>query len=146
MKEDDFVIATRPINGIPVDSVGVIKSMFQEEVLVYFPGENEEVVAPLDSLSVINVDRTGDQHPDKICNICYILKPTEKFRGTLTNAKGRRIRLPSCDKCRKVIDGKKLPTAERRKMDAEKPPDKSVFVCPICKKTSDCRRNRKNRS
>ena len=108
MKGNDFVIATQPINGIEINSVGIIKSTSQETAQVHFLGENQKVTAPLDSLSTINVDKTGDQHPNKICNTCYILKPTSDFSVTLTNARGRHIRLPSCKVCRKGIDGKKL--------------------------------------
>ena len=133
MNEKDFVVATRPINGIVVNSVGIIKSIFQEEAQVYFVGKNEEVIAPFDSLHVIDVEETGKGYPNKICNICHILKPMEDFDINQTDAQGVSTRRPSCKICRQPIDGKKFTAAERRKM-GPKPPDKTVFVCPICEK------------
>ena len=134
MKEKDFVIAIRPINGIVINSVGIIKSIFQEEAQVYFVGKNEEVIAPFDSLHVIDVEETGDQCPLKICNVCHILKPTEVFPRNQNQAGGRIIRRPTCEDCRKDIDGKRLTAKERSRLQANKPPDKTIFVCPICEK------------
>ena len=134
MTEGDFVITTRPINGISVDSVGIIKSTSPESTLVHFVGKNKDVMAPFDSLRVIDVDRTGDLYPQKICNVCHIIKPVEEYAINQTNAQGHKQRRPTCKSCRKIIDGKKLTTPERRRLDAERQPDKTIFSCPICQK------------
>ena len=134
MKPDDFVIATRSINGIFKNSVGIINSICEKGVQVYFIGKNEVVIAPFNAISVITVGQTGDQYPNKICNVCHILKPTVAFSRNQNQAGGRPIRRPSCQDCRKEIDGERMSTSERRKMDAKKPPDKTVFICPICEK------------
>ncbi len=55
----DFVLATRSVNGIVVNSIGIINSVCPEGALVYFFGKNEVVRAPFDALSVIDVDKTG---------------------------------------------------------------------------------------
>ena len=136
MKENDFVIATQPINGIVVNSVGIIKSVFQEKAHIHFVGRNEEVIAPFDCLRVINVDETGEEYQIKICNVCHILKPKSKFDRNQTNARGRPTTRPSCKDCRKVIDGEKMPAAERRRMNKKRPQSKTIFVCPICEKRS----------
>jgi hypothetical protein len=44
------------------------------------------------------------------------------------------IRRPSCNDCRKHIDGVPLKTSEKKKMDEIKP--EKFFICPICKKPS----------
>ncbi|MDE0016851.1 MAG: Hpy99I family type II restriction endonuclease [Candidatus Poribacteria bacterium] len=134
MKPDDFAIATRPVNGIVINSVGIINSICEKGVQVYFIGRNEVVIAPFDSISVIDIGQTGDQHPNKICNVCHILKPTTEFSRNQNQAGGRPIRRPSCQECRKKIDGERMPTSERRKMNARRPSDKTVFICPICEK------------
>lgn len=134
MKPDDFVIATRPVNGIVINSVGIINSICEKGVQVYFIGRNEVVIAPFDSISLIDIGQTGDQHPNKICNVCHILKPTIEFSRNQNQAGGRPIRRPSCQECRKKIDGERMPTSERRKMNARRPSDKTVFICPICEK------------
>ena len=134
MKPNDFVIATQSVNGIARNSVGIVNSISETDVQVYFIGKNEVVIAPINSLSVIDVDHTGDLYPRKICNVCHILKPTEEFPKNQTQAGGRIIRRPSCVSCRVDIDGKRLTSSERRRMNAIRPPDKTVFVCPICEK------------
>ena len=134
MKIDDFVIATQPINGIVVNSVGIINSICEKGVQVYFIGRNEVVIAPFNSLQVINIGETGEEYSVKICNVCHILKPKDEFDRNQTNASGRPTTRPSCKNCRKVIEGEKMPTSERRKMNARRPSDQTVFICPICEK------------
>ena len=134
MKEKDIVIATQPVNGIDINSVGIIKSIFHDRAYVHFVGKNEEIIAPLNSLHVIDVDSIGDGYPSKICNICHILKPVEEFSRNQNTGKGRPTTRPSCKICRKDIDGKKMPASERRRMNEVKPSDKTAFVCPICDK------------
>ena len=134
MKPDDFVITTQPVNGIVSNSVGIINSIDQEKAQVYFIGRNEVVIVSFDFLYVIDVDSTGDSYHNKICNRCHLLKPIEAFPKNQTQAGGRIIRRPSCLECRKDIDGRQLTTSERRRMNAMRPPDKTVFVCPVCEK------------
>lgn len=134
MKLDDFVIATQTINGIVPNSVGIVNSIDQGKAQVYFIGKNEVVIVPFDSISVIDVEKTGDEYTKKICNVCHIFKPTEEFSRNQNQAGGRPIRRPSCQNCRKVIDGKKLTASERKRMNEKRPPNKTVFVCPICEK------------
>ncbi len=135
MKENDFVIATQSVNGIPVDSVGIIKSMLQEAAQVHFVGKNEDIIAPFDSLRVINVEQTGDEYPYKVCNMCHILKPTtEEFAINQYNKKGEPRRRPSCKSCRKIIEGTSITTPEKNRLNAERPSSKTVFECPICGK------------
>lgn len=134
MKPNDFVIATEPVNGIVRNSVGIINSVSETSAQVYFIGKNEVVISSFDSLDVIDVDQTGEEHSIKICNICHILKPKTEFNVNQTNASGRPTTRPSCKDCRKDIDGKGLKAGEKRRLEAVKPPDKTVFVCPICEK------------
>ena len=134
MKPEDIVVATRPINGIVINSVGIIKSIFRNSAYVHFVGENKELIAPLTYLEVIDVEEIGDGYANKICNICHILKPVGEFERNQNTGKGRPTTRPSCKICRKDIDGKKMPASERRRMDEMKPTDKTVFVCPLCEK------------
>ncbi len=89
MNTNDFVIAMRPVNGIVKNSVGVIKSASQEGVLVYFIGKDEAVRVPFSSIAVIDIDRTGKGHGNKICNICHILKRMEMFDKNQRDAQQR---------------------------------------------------------
>ena len=134
MNTNDFVIAMRPVNGIVKNSVGVIKSVSQEGILVYFIGKNKEVRVPFGSIAVIDIDHTGKGYNYKICNICHILKRMEMFDKNQRDAQQRSTTRPSCKVCRQEIDGVKLTTQERRKMNMKRPHDKTIFVCPICEK------------
>ena len=134
MKLKDIVVATRPVNGIDINAVGIIKSISPDKAYVHFVGKNEEIIAPLHSLRVIDVENIGDGYPSKICNICHMLKPIEAFARNQNTGKGRPTTRPSCKVCRKAIDGKKMPASERSRMDEIKPSDKTAFVCPICEK------------
>ena len=136
MKPNDFVIATEPVNGIVRNSVGIINSISETSAQVYFIAKNEVVISPFDSLDVIDVDQTGEEHSIKICNVCHILKPKTEFAVNQTNSKGRPTTRPSCKGCRKGIDGKTMSASEKRRMEAFRPPDKTVFICPICDKRS----------
>ena len=134
MKLKDVVVATQPVNGIVINSVGIIKSIFSDRAYVHFVGKNEDIIAPLDSLRVIDVEKTGDDYSDKICNICHILKPTTEFDKNQKSISGKIRRRPSCQICRTDIDGKNMPASERRRMDEIRPEDQTVFVCPVCEK------------
>ncbi len=117
-----------------LNSVGIVNSIDKGKAQVYFIGKNKVIIASLDSISVIDVEKVGGEYPNKICNVCHIFKPTEEFSRNQNQAGGRPIRRPSCQSCRKVIDGKKLTAAERKRMNEKRPPNKTVFVCPVCEK------------
>lgn len=134
MKPEDIVVSTKPVNGIEINSVGIINSVDQEEAMVYFVGKNKVVIAPFDSLSVIDADKTGKGYSKKICNVCHILKPIEEFSRNQNDGKGRPTRRPSCKDCRKIIEGKDLTGEELKRMIEKQPPDRTIFECPICEK------------
>ena len=130
MEPNDFVIATRLINGIVINSVGIINSICEKGIQVHFIGKNEVVIAPSDFLSLIDVAETGNRYPKKICTACCILKPKTEFAPEPTD-KSKTKTLPNCKSCLKE---KGLTAAERKKMDEKKPPNKSIFKCPICER------------
>lgn len=134
MKPDDIVISIKPVNGIEKKSVGIINSIDQEDAMVYFVGKNKVVITPFDSLSIIDADKTGKGYPNKICNVCHVLRPMEEFARNQNDGKGRPTRRPSCKDCRKIIDGKNLSATERKRLNEKRPPNKTRFVCPICEK------------
>ena len=128
MKPDDLVIATQDIDGIVKNSVGIIKSIYQKDVFVHFVGKDREVAAPSDSLSIINLDldrkiitveSTGKEYSNRICNKCYVLKNMDDKMSA------------RCKDCRK---SKSMWASEKRRMEEKRPPDRSVFECPICGK------------
>jgi hypothetical protein len=130
----DIVINKTLLSDVVVNSVGIIKGINSEGAMVFFVGKNKILKVDLANLEAINPEHTGKGYDNKICNICHILKPTEEFSVNQTDAKGQKTTRPSCVVCRKDIDGMKLMTKEKKKMDKLKPEKGSVFECPICLK------------
>lgn len=136
MNIDSFVIASKNIDNIVENSVGVIKAINGNSAMVLFIGKNELKRTEFKNLEAIDIYKTGKGYKNKICNICHILKPINDFEINQTDAKGIKTTRPSCRECRKTIDGVKLLTAEKKRMDKIAPTKGSIFVCPICEKRS----------
>ena len=134
MKVKDFVMTTRPINGIEINSVGIIKATSSKSAQVYFIGKSKNIISPFNALCPINVEETGDDHTYKICNTCHVRKLTEEFSKNQRSMKGKIRRRPTCKNCRKEIDGKKIKPSEKHRLEKKRQPDKDIFNCPICKK------------
>ncbi|MDI9336815.1 MAG: Hpy99I family type II restriction endonuclease [Alphaproteobacteria bacterium] len=136
IKVNSFVIITKNIADITINSVGLIKAINGKYAMVYCIGKNQIIRLNFSSIQELDVEKTGKKFPFKICNICHVLKETNEFDINQTDAKGIKTTRPSCKDCRKKIDGAQLLLEEKKKMDELKPPLKSVFVCPICEKRS----------
>lgn len=130
----DFVIAKEQIGEIVKCSVGLMREMNDSTVTVFFVGTGQEAIVHSDKLETIDVKRTGKGYEKKICNICHVLKEANEFDINQTDAKGRKTTRPSCKSCRVYIDGHRLRTKERKRLDAAAP--RHVFTCPICQKTT----------
>lgn len=131
---DNFVILKNAVDGIDINSIGLIQGLNGQSAMVYFIGKNKIICVRLQNIKTINIEKTGKGFDKKICNICHILKMTEEFDVNQTDAKGRKTTRPSCKKCRKDIDGVHLISSEKKRMNTIKPPKHSIFCCPICKK------------
>ncbi len=133
-KINDIVINKIVLGDVVANSVGVIKALNGTNAVVLFVGLNKTLRVSLESLDALDTEHTGKGYDSKICNVCHILKATEEFDINQTDAKGRKTTRPSCKECRKDIDGVKLTTEERKRMDKLKPRKGGVFECPICMK------------
>lgn len=135
LRISDFVILKEEIDGVKVNSVGLIKSLSQNQAIVFFIGSQREISTDIEQISFLDVSKTGKPHKYKICNVCHILKEDfADFQINQTDAKGRKTTRPSCRDCRTEIDGATLTNSEKIKLDAIKP--QHFFVCPICEKGS----------
>ncbi|CAD7772511.1 Recombination endonuclease VII [Candidatus Methanoperedenaceae archaeon GB50] len=135
IKVDDFVVATRDIADIQKMSVGLVKEISGNKIIVYFIGKNKVVETNRGNVSFLDIKKTGKPYKMKICNICHILKEDMKdFEINQTDAKGRKTTRPSCRECRKMIDGVAMKSSEKKRLDAMAP--KGIFTCPICQKTT----------
>ena len=133
---DHFVINLKKLENIPPNSVGIIRALNKTSAMVFFIGENITKRVNFDLLKIINIYKTGKGYSHKICNICHILKPTAEFAINQTDVKGIKTTRPSCRTCRVKIDGAQLLPEEKKRLDKIKPPDGSIFECPICEKRS----------
>jgi transcription elongation factor Elf1 len=135
IRKNDFVVAMNQIGDIVERSVGIVKEISNEKIVVFFIQKKKLVITSINDVNFLDVTKTGKPYPFKICNICYILKKDfEDFGINQTDAKGRKTTRPSCRECRKQIDGDKFPISEKKRLAAIKP--KYIFECPICNKTS----------
>ncbi len=130
----DFVTASKQVEDIEEQSVGLINEISGDEITVFFIGKKKTVKTSNQNVTFLDITKTGKPYKVKICNICHILKDIDEFDINQTDAKGRKTTRPSCKVCRVDIDGEKLKAAESKKLDAIKP--KLIFTCPICEKMS----------
>ena len=137
LKVNDFVINTIQLGDIVINSVGVVKKVYNKLAEVYFIGKDKLVTTDMGSLEFLDVEKTGKPYPKKICNRCFILKDDYvDFEINQTDKKGRSTTRPSCRECRKDIDGETMSAAERAKGEATRPKAYEIFTCPICGKVS----------
>lgn len=136
---NDFVINKEEVADIVKNSVGFVKMINGNRATIFFIGKFREVNVETEILEFIDVTKTGrpkgtsHEYPNKICNVCHILKPIEEFEINQNSVSGR-TRRPTCRTCRSDINGVSLKLSEKNRMAAIKP--KTLFVCPICKKAS----------
>ncbi len=96
-----------------------------------FAVDNRDLLS-IDPLAYATYER-GDEFTHKICNLCHRLLPKEAFSLNQKNQHGE-IRRPSCKRCRKETQHKKISPQERAMFEQTKPGNGSLFTCPICRK------------
>ena len=134
MPENIFVIALRDIllpdgGVVHKDEVGIIKPGAES---VFFVRPWQDVALPHADYQIIDVTQTGDVYPKKICNICHRLLPTTAFARNQNNIRGP-VRRPSCQECRRTLEGQSPTPREKRQWLTTKP-HLEPFECPICGK------------
>ena len=116
------------------DDVGIIiESESNKGDILFIVRLWKNVKLNLDDFEVFNVIESGDGYPDKICNLCHKLLPTTNFAKNQNGINNRTVRRPSCQDCRKELEGADVTTQEKR-IWAKKKPNKEPFECPICNK------------
>ncbi len=133
-KHEDGKPAKRT-RAFEADSVGLVKDITGDSVVVWLIGRDETWTIPASEVKQIDVNKTGDKHSKKICNICHRLLPVSKFDKNQTNQHGI-IRRPSCTKCRTDIDKRAPKSQQAKQMERQRPKKCSPFKCPICQKRS----------
>lgn len=113
--------------------IGIVIDETKKEYLINFVVGDRVVYVSKKYVKSFNPLETGDGYPKKVCNVCHRYLDTSLFSRNQNGKGDRIIRRPSCDDCRKIIDGVNMTAAEKRKWNRVKP-NLEIFECPICKK------------
>ena len=114
-------------------SVGIIEAENTNFYTINFVVGNSLVDIAKSEVEIFNPLEVGDLFPFKVCNVCHKFLPTQNFSKNQNGKGDRTIRRPSCDGCRKIIDGKNLSSKDKREWEKSKP-NLDIFICPICHK------------
>lgn len=133
-----FVIAKKDIknsSGVLVqkDDVGIIEFESKESSSIFFIRIWRKVKLNKNDFEILDVNKTGDSFPKKICNICHKLINTAEFAKNQNAKNNRSVRRPSCKKCRKQLEGVDAKRTVKNKWLKNKPMNEA-FKCPICLK------------
>ncbi len=135
---DTFVIAKKDIkipDGflIEKDDVGILETESEGHAPVFFIRMWRKIELNRNDFKIFNVKKTGDGFPKKICNICHKLLSTAEFAKNQNGKDNRSVRRPSCQECRKHLEG--VDVAPKVKQEwSKKKPTNVPFECPICGK------------
>lgn len=139
MKIPKFVYAVDDIflNDVVIKQyeVGIVASETDTAFEVNFVVGNKTVIVDKNKVALFDYKETGDSFLRKICNVCHRLLDVNSFQRNQNGKDNRPIRRPSCNDCRKIIDGAPLKRSEAIKWNKTKP-SLTVFECPICHKTT----------
>ena len=133
-----FVVAKKGIVApgvveIEKNDVGVIKSETKNHASIFFIRIWKQVDLDKKDFEIINVKKTGDGFPKKICNVCHKLKRTTEFAKNQNAKNNRSVRRPSCRDCRVKMEGVAVSRTDRIEW-LKKKPNNEPFECPVCKK------------
>ena len=118
------------------NSIGRLRKLEGAYGFVYLVEKASRYRIPITEIDVINVFKTGKGFDDKICNLCFVLKPMIAFDPNQTDAKGKTTHRPSCKECRQKMNLRAMSPVEKNRADKEKPKKGTLWRCPICRKRS----------
>lgn len=117
------------------NEIGILINKNSTESIVRFINHENIYNIPNTLIESFDPEKTGDQFLKKICNICNRLLSVDEFQKNQNGKNNRTVRRPSCNACRKNIDGVALSGADKNKWNKLKP-HLQIWECPICKKTT----------
>lgn len=137
MKEKDFIYIKKDLQIkkylIKKNEIGIVEKISLPNVTVQFVNTPYQIVLSKDDVDVFDPIKTGDKYNKKICNRCNRLLPVNNFQKNQNGKNNRTVRRPSCNNCRKEIDGVEVSTKDKREW-AKSKPSFQIWECPICKK------------
>lgn len=116
---------------LPKNSIGIIEKQHSECSDIRFAFG----IFSINNLAFKEFDplKTGDAYEHKVCNVCNRLLPTTLFQKNQNGKGDRTVRRPSCNDCRKFIDGKDMTSIDKKEWNKVKP-YMDFYECPICHK------------
>lgn len=118
----------------PKNSLAIVLEHSENEMLLFLPGENQQFFVSNAHIEKVDIYSTGKGFPEKICNVCFVLKSMDEFQVNQTDAKGRKTRRPSCNICRQDIDRRAIPSREKKEARQLRPKKGTLWQCSICRK------------
>lgn len=131
--EKSFIYLKEDYNDLKKFEVGIVDSETEDEYIASFVSTEEKVSVPKNKVEVFDPKETGDNCKKKICNRCNRLLKVSLFQKNQNGKNNRTVRRPSCNDCRKEIDGKGVPSRDKKEWNKIKP-NYEIWECPICKK------------
>ena len=135
MQDFVYIKEDYAIQGVNLhkNEIGMLISANGDSVIVNFINHNQEITINRNLVEIFDPLETGDQFENKVCNICNRLLNTSNFQKNQNGKNNRSVRRPSCNDCRKVIDGENMSIKTKREWEKIKP-NFIIWECPICKK------------
>jgi len=133
-----FVFANKDtvsLNDILLEKndVGILEDTEANIGSIYFIRSGQKADLRNTDYQPFDVKKTGDAFSKKVCNVCHKILDTDVFAKNQSGKGDRAVRRPSCSKCRKLIDGNKIKTKQKKEWGKTKPKYKP-FKCPVCLK------------
>lgn len=121
--QEDYVLTDQSI--VKQNEVGIVNAddWRNNDILdcrVFLIPEWREVLLEKPKLNLFDPSKTGDGFINKVCNVCHKLLPTDKFAKNQNGINNRSVRRPSCQDCRKHIEGKDLSAKDKKLWGAKK--------------------------
>lgn len=113
--------------------VGIVGAIEKDTLIVNFVDLKHPIRIEKKVVREFDPSETGDAYEFKICNVCNRLLKTTEFARNQNGINNRPIRRPSCNDCRKIIDGVSVTSAQRREWTKTKP-NYEIWECPVCQK------------
>ena len=123
------------------NEIGILIEEKTTTCIVNFINLNKDIEINKNLVEKFNPLYTGDQFEKKVCNICNRLLPVNEFAKNQNGKNNRTVRRPSCNDCRKIIDGENMLLKDKRAWEKVKPCFE-IWECPICKKKNYSRINK----
>lgn len=130
-----FVFIKQKIENIDKYSIGIVKEILENSILVDIVSQNKCYSLPIEIIEFFNPEETGDAFDKKVCNICHKILDISNFEKNQNAKNNRSVRRPSCKICRLDINGKSISSKDKKDF-LNKKPIYEKFTCPICQKTT----------